>query len=205
MVANVLNFVFSAVLGRILSFEELGLVTLVSTLWYLALIFISPFTTTINRETAYLSAKKGEQMGLSFWASVMRMGLIASIFATAMWLFAAPALAQFFHVSNIFVFLIFAPILASGLVAYGNFGFLQGSLRFRAAASISLFESLSKLVLIAGLFFMGRESLAYAVVPVSVVISAALSFIFIPRGFRALSHTEHTFSFPWKFFAATFL
>lgn len=205
MVANVLNFVFSAVLGRILSFEELGLVTLVSTLWYLALIFISPFTTTINRETAYLSAKKGEQMGLSFWASVMRMGLIASIFATAMWLFVAPALARFFHVPNIFVFLIFAPILASGLVAYGNFGFLQGSLRFRAAASISLFESVSKLVLISGLFFTGRESLAYAVVPVSVVISAALSFIFIPGGFRALSHTEHTFSFPWKFFVATFL
>lgn len=205
MVSNVLNFVFSAVLGRILSFEELGLVTLVSTLWYLALIFISPFTTTINRETAYLSAKKGQQIGLSFWASVMRLGLIVSLFATAMWLFAVPTLARFFHVSDIAVFLIFAPILASGLVAYGNFGFLQGSLRFRAAASISLFESFSKLILIAGLFFIGRESFAYAIVPVSVVVSAILSFFFIPRGFRALSDTEHTFSFPWKFFVATLL
>lgn len=205
MVSNVLNFIFNAILGRILSFEELGLVTLVSTLWYLALILISPFTTTINRETAYLSAKKGEHTGLSFWASVMRLGLIASLFVTALWLFVAPALAQFFHVSNIFVFLIFAPILSSGLVAYGNFGFLQGSLRFRAAAAISLFESVSKVVLIGGLFLTSYESLAYTVVPASVVIAAMLSFIFIPRGFRALADAEQTFTFPWKFFVATFL
>ncbi len=204
-ISNVLNFLFNAFLGRTLSFEVLGLITFLNTLWYLALIFINPFATTINRESSYLFAKKGEEDARAFWASVMRTGLIASVFATAIWLFAVPTLSRFFRVHDIVLLISFAPLLAGGLIAFGNFGYLQGALRFRAAAYVSLAESASKLLLAGVFVFLGRDDIAYFAIPGSVLFSAVLSFFFIPGSMSALSNSRVSRVFPFEFFSAAIL
>jgi hypothetical protein len=56
----------------------------------------------------------------------MRFGLIASVFAMAAWLFAVPSLSRFFHIDELLLLTAFAPLLAGGLIAFGNFGYLQG-------------------------------------------------------------------------------
>ncbi len=203
--SNVLNFAFNAFLGRVLSFETLGMIALLNTLWYLALVFISPFATTINREVSYLSARNGEKEALAFWASVMRIGLIASVFVTALWLFAVPALSRFFHVSDILLLISFAPLLAGGLLAFGNFGYLQGSLRFRAAAVLSLIEAGSKFVVALGFVFSGLGEYVYLSIPISVVLAAFSSFFLIPRSGSALVRAPQTRSFPIEFFSAAIL
>ncbi len=204
-VSNVLNFLFNAFLGRVLSFETLGLITLLNTLWYLALIFINPFATTINRESSYLFAKNGEEDARAFWASVLRTGLIASIFVTILWLFAVPTLSRFFHVRDLFLLISFAPLLAGGLIAFGNFGYLQGSLRFRAAACISLVESVSKLLLAVAFVFLGRGDAAYLAIPGSVLLSAFLSFFFLPGSVASLANPVRSKAFPFEFFSAAIL
>lgn len=204
-VSNVLNFLFNAFLGRALSFEMLGMIALLNTLWYLALVFINPFATTINREVSYLSAKNGTSEARAFWVSVMRIGLIASLFATALWLFAVPALSRFFHVSDSLLLLSFAPLFAGGLIAFGNFGYLQGSLRFRAAAGLSLIEAGSKLLLVFGFVSFGWSEYAYFSIPLSVTLAAMSSFLFIPRAGTVLLSTPQSRAFPIEFFSAAVL
>lgn len=204
-VSNVVNFLFNAFLGRTLSFEALGAVTLLNTLWYLALIFINPFATTINRESSFLFARKGEEDARAFWASVMRVGLIASVFAMAIWLFAVPTLARFFRVNDLFLLISFAPLLSGGLIAFGNFGYLQGSMRFRAAAGISLVESTGKLVFAFIVVSLGASHFAYLAISASVIVSAAASFLWIPRPSALLSESRSSRSFPMEFFSAAIL
>ncbi|QQS20960.1 MAG: glycosyltransferase [Candidatus Moraniibacteriota bacterium] len=202
---SVLNFTFSAFLGRTLPFEALGAVALLNTLWYLALIFISPFSTMINRETSFLSAKCGAKEARTLWASVLRTGLIVSIFLSALWLFLVPTLARFFHVDDLFLLISFAPLLSLGLFSFGNFGFLQGSLRFRAAGVISFVEALTKL-LVAFLFVtFGYAEFAYLSIPASVFVAAVASGFFIPSVSRALLFEKSREAFPFTFFVAALL
>jgi len=51
---NAINFLFNAYLGRTLSFEDFGLVTIINTLWYLALIPCNALYTTVNHRIAYI-------------------------------------------------------------------------------------------------------------------------------------------------------
>ncbi|QQR77298.1 MAG: glycosyltransferase [Candidatus Moraniibacteriota bacterium] len=203
--SNVLNFAFNAFLGRMLSFETLGMIALLNTLWYLALVFISPFSTTINREVSYLSARNGEKEALVFWASIMRIGLIASVFVTALWLFAVPALSRFFHVGDVLLLFSFAPLLAGGLLAFGNFGYLQGALRFRAAAILSLVEAGSKLIIALGFVFSGLHEYVYLSIPVSVILAAFSSFFLIPGAGKSLLNAPQSRTFPLEFFSAAIL
>ncbi len=203
--SSILNFLFNAFLGRAVSFEMLGEVTLLNTLWYLALIFINPFATTINRETSFLFARNGEREARALWASMIRIGLIASVFFMAVWLFLVPSLLGFFRVGDLGLLVSFAPLLLIGLIAFGNFGYLQGALRFRAAAAVSILESASKLILLFFFIGFGLEQYIYLSIPLSVLFAAASSFFFIPKAFSSLSRAESNRSFPKELFLAAIL
>lgn len=55
VLANFLNFVFNVYLGRRLTLEQFGALTLLNTLLLLLSVFVSAWTTTVNREVAYRS------------------------------------------------------------------------------------------------------------------------------------------------------
>ncbi|MDP3685547.1 MAG: glycosyltransferase, partial [bacterium] len=72
LLANVSNFLFNAFLGRVLGFEDFGLVTLVNALWYIAALFFGALAVTVNHRSAYLATSVNAEASAAFWRSASR-------------------------------------------------------------------------------------------------------------------------------------
>jgi O-antigen/teichoic acid export membrane protein len=204
MLVNALNLVFNAYLGRVLSFEAFGLITLLNTLWYIALISINALYTTLNHQVAFMQAKFGSRAADDFFRTVRKRVLAIASFAALLWLLFAPFISSFFHLPGIIIPIILTPLMILGVLTATQKGFLQGKQYFQLVSLIIIVEALCKLFLAVILVTIGLPGYAYLSVPLAVLISAALSYYLSSQ---RLSHfKKHTYgTFPRKFFFAAVL
>lgn len=204
MVANLFNFVFNAFLGRVLGFEELGLVILINTIWSTAGIFIGAFSTTINHKVARLVTTEDVDASVSFLRSALKIGFIISFAISLVWIIAVPFLSQFFHIADKSVLFLFTPAISLGLIVAANRGYLNGNLNFGAVSFIILAETISKLAFAFLFVWLGLNSFVYLSIPISIAVSAIFSvWIILPKTKKVKISRQHTF--PTRFFAASFL
>ncbi|MEK7152181.1 MAG: hypothetical protein AAB773_01995, partial [Patescibacteria group bacterium] len=97
MFANVLNFLFNAFLGRELSAEDFGLITVLNTIVYLTSLFISGVGTTVNHHTAYISGRQNPSVGVAFLYRVRQYGFLITIALSLLWVALLPSIAHFFQ------------------------------------------------------------------------------------------------------------
>lgn len=116
VLSNFLNFAFNAYLGRVLSFVELGLLTFVNTIWYLTMVFLGAFATTINHHSAYLSGKESTATSARFFLQSLSKGLVFTGGFIILWLFSAPLVGHFFQIENVNVLLLFTPVFLFGII-----------------------------------------------------------------------------------------
>lgn len=204
IVSNFLNFVFNVFLGRSLTLENLGLVTFINSILYLVMIFISAFASVVTREVAFLSARRGLDIGASFLRSMTQKGLRFTVLASIVWVLMSPFLSKFFNIDSGMVLLSFTPVITFGVISSVNQGFLQGNLSFVHAAAIFLAEAASKLILAFVFWSIGLSELIYAVIPISIVIAAVLSREII-KGKLPDIVAKKDFVFPSGFFASSLL
>lgn len=201
VLAHFINFVFNAFLGRVLTFEEFGLVALINTFWYLALIPFSAIYATLNYRTAYLTSKENKEASLRFLKITNKKILsVASIF-TIGWLISTPLIDNFFQISNYFIPLSFTPIIILGVITAANKGYLQGIFSFKNVAGIMVAEPAVKLFF--AWFFVSSKlnSWVYLSIPISVIAAFLLSIWFIPKG--NIEKEKTNFTFPKRFFTAS--
>ena len=204
MISNFINFIFNAFLGRALSFEELGLVVLVNTIWSLAGIFIAAFSTTINHKTAHLATARGSEWSASFLYSALKIGLVVSLMISLAWIVMVPFLSQFFHITDKSILFFFTPAISLGLVLSANRGYLTGNMSFGIVSFLLLAETVSKLISAFLFVSLGLHSLVYLSIPISIAVSAIFSlWIILPQIRRIKISEQHIF--PAYFFAASFL
>ncbi|HWQ59770.1 MAG TPA: glycosyltransferase [Candidatus Fimivivens sp.] len=204
-VSSVLNFVFNAYLGRVLSYEEYGFVALVNTVWYFAMIAIGAFATSINHRSAYLLGR-GDRAGTRyFFFANLKKGVRISVLAALAWFLLSPFISSFFHVDGTIVLALFSPAFILGVVSAGSAGFLQGSFRFLRASVVVIAEAVSKLALAAIFVSFGLGSWAYLSIPLSIAVSAAVAFAFLHGVVPEETAKSGRPTFPNRFFAATVL
>lgn len=199
MVTNVLNFLFNSILGRQLSFEEFGLVTLIITFYYLSGIFTTALAATLNFQTSDLYRLGKEDEALAFFKKTLQKSALIAIIISILWILSTPLLMSFFHISEAWVILAFAPVFILSTITYAVIGYLQGSLRFHWAGGVTVTEPLGKLL--AGLIIIGLGIgyLAYISIPISLLISSLI-------GLAALRwiHTDYKKSNTKQAFPRTF-
>src|ERR1700733_78952 len=66
-VANILNYIFNAYLGRVLTFNDFSLIGLIGGFYSLASIFFGSYSTTVNYRSGFLIGKYGDGAGYNFW------------------------------------------------------------------------------------------------------------------------------------------
>lgn len=205
MAANFFNFVFNAYLGRELSLEEIGLVTLISTLAQFAALFLGGFGSTINHTTAFLSGKNDSPRSSAFLRASIKKGIIAACLISVLWVISVPFLTQFFQIRDTIVFYLFTPVIFFGVVGAAYKGFLQGNLYFRFVGILFLVESITKLAIAFALVKVGLDTWVFMAIPAGIAMSACAAFTFAARNFdisQTLSH-EARDPFPFGFFAGT--
>ncbi|OGG12594.1 hypothetical protein A3D77_04625 [Candidatus Gottesmanbacteria bacterium RIFCSPHIGHO2_02_FULL_39_11] len=202
--ASFLNFIYNAFLGRVLTFEEFGIITLFNSLLYVVGILLNAFTGTVNHRVAYLSGSVSRDASISYYRRVFKRGVAISVGITLLWLIFSPFLASYFRVSSVVPFLFYTPVLSLGIVYACQKGFLQGMFYFGRTGVVQLVEAVSKLVLAALIVALGFVGYVYLSIPASVtiafIVTTILSFSFLLR-----KNETHTYAFGRKYFTASIL
>ena len=208
IVGNVLNFIFNAYLGRVLSFSELNLVVFVNTLWFVMTIVVGGFSSTTNHRVSYLLAHKGRNAMWAFFLHNLKSVTVLVLAISIFWIFLSPRLASFFHVEDVLVLILFTPTIIFGFLSYAFQGFLRGSLRFFSVAVVMLTEAISKLILAFGFFSLGFAHYVYLSIPLSLFCATAVGGLVIWHMRSKASRDEvveqikekKVTAFPFKFF-----
>ena len=204
LIANILNFLFNAYLGRVLSFESFGLVTLMNTIWYIALVPITALLTTVNHRVAYLTAAKNRQAGVHFLVVTRRKSFFITLALSGIWLLLIPAIDDFFQINNMLIPLFFTPAIILGALLAANKGFLQGNFYFKLFAGIIIFEGVSKLLFAWFFVTLGMSFWAYLAIPLSIAVGCLLSFL--PANIPGSgSAQKDMYRFPQKFFTGSLI
>lgn len=211
MVANLLNFIFSLLLGRMLTLEQFGVLIFLNTISYIISIFSGALVTTVNHRTAFLAVKSGVRSGINFLKQVRYFTFLVAALLAVFWILGTGLLATTFQISEPLLLLSFAPVIILGVVTATNRGFLWGNLRFLALAAATIIEAGTKLLLALALVVVGLPEWVALAIPGSVLITFAVVWLFTARAERYFIKkgtspiVSTPFHFPGQFFAAAFL
>lgn len=173
MLANVLNFLFSAILGRTLAPENFGTLSLFTTIILLTGIVTGALGGSINYRVARYVGSNNRRLMRPFIRMVASRAVIVGGVVLVGWLIVAPTLAHFFHIQQTFLVLAFAPIfpimLSQGIWA----GFLRGDFAFKLVALGTLADPVVKLLVGALLIALHRQDLA----PVAIFASVTAGWL----------------------------
>ena len=199
--ANFLNFIYSAYLGRTITIEQFGLVSLFGGLLSFISIPTGALQGTVTYKTAYLFGKYGTP-AKEFWLKVRKQIILILIIATLLWLILTPYLSAVFKSGSFLPFYLFSPVLLTlGLLAVDR-GFLTGSQKFNLLAVILVVESVSKLFLTYVFVKLGLVSLVYAATPLSLLMALILAWVVSAKitNKAEQENDEESKVFPAKFY-----
>jgi len=151
LLANVANYGFQIVTGRMLSVEEYGLLA-----GFMSAITIITVTTSALQTTAARSIAAGESFSdkHSLSDGLTRTALVGSSVCAAVIMAAAPVLSRFFNIGTLPILLLGVYVVPSALDSIAA-GRLQGSKRFSGLAIYSASQALAKVGVASVFIFAG--------------------------------------------------
>lgn len=208
LMAGILNLGFNVYLGRVVSFEELGLVTLVNGILYFSNIPQAALSATITHKIGFFEGKKRPEAVGGFLKKTYKTFLLIACIFSVLWLVSIPLLGNFFNTSNLWPFLLFTPVWIFGIVGAIFRGLLSGKLLLGRMSLIFLSEPIIKFFGAFGLIALGLSGVVYSVIPLSIVASFLLALLLSSEYLKIHRHPEITRKeniFPGKFFVASTL
>lgn len=205
LIANVLNLVFNAYLGRNLSYSQFATVTLINTLWYLIAIVTSAFGITVTHRVAYLASKYGKNTTVYYYDWLKKKVYLSSLIITLVYLVSIPVIARFFNIQNLQVFLLFTPAIVTGAIAALNRGFLHGNFHFSSVAAIVIGEAVSKVIIVFMLVSSGNMDYSYLSIPMAVIVATLTSVILVYFKQRNILPQKHEYHFSKRFYLASLI
>lgn len=170
MIGNVMNFLYNAYLGRKVSLEDFGVVSLIGSILYIAHVPMGALGRTVTHRSAYLFGQFDTPIK-SFWKATRHKAYYWALGISVVWLAITPLLMNFFHTDSIVPFILFTPVWIIGTLSSVDGGFLGGNLKFTTIALISLVESTSKLLFSLLFVEAGLTHFVYAAVPLSMALA----------------------------------
>jgi len=200
---NFANFAYNAYLGRSISVEDFGLISLVGSFFYLSTVPMGALGKTVTHRTAFLLGKY-EIPVKQFWSHIRLRAIIAGTIATLVWLAVTPLLAIFFKSASYGPFLLFAPVWFIGATAAVDSGFLSGNLKFKVLAILIIVESIVKFLAAFAFVESGNSHLVYAATPIAMATSFLVGWFFATRIKQERKIIDpQVLNFPNKFFVTS--
>lgn len=207
LTAGLLNLGFNVYLGRTVSFQELGLVTLVNGFMYFSTIPQAALAGTVTHQVGFFEGRKNLRAITGFLNKTTKKFLLISYILTGIWLFLIPELGKFFKTENLLPLIVFAPVWTFGIAAAISRGFLSGKLLFGRMSVLMISEPLIKFAAAFALISAGLSAFVYSVLPISVVAAFFIA-IFLSSKFlkiQSSNFAEKENRFPGKFFSISAL
>lgn len=207
LVANIVNYVYNAYLGRSISEAEFGLVSLIGNFLFFSQIAFGALSATVTHRSAYLYGKFGKP-ARSFWEYVRKRSIRVVFLIALLWVISSPVLQVFFQANSVVPFLLFTPVWIVGAFLAIDGGFLSGNLMFRSIAVLTVIAPIAKLLFAAGFISFGMNKYVYAAIPLSLIVSYLFTHqiaasVRRSSGEKKIEHILQTF--PRKFFLTSVL
>lgn len=202
---GILNLGFSIYLGRVLPFEDLAKISLVTSFLFIAGIpQISLFNTITNR-IGFLEGRKQNYLAQAFLYTSSRKALFVSIVLSVIWLALIPVLMNYFRTTDFFPFLLFTPVWVFGTGFALIKGVLAGKIKLEKLGTLLIFEAVAKLVATLALLSFGYHNLVYAGIPISIIFSLIFAVFLANKDLELIAPTSRKkeLAFPFKFFFAS--
>lgn len=187
MIANVLNWLFNLQLGRTLSREEFGLISVFVAFQYLIAVPASALSTTVTRFTAYYIGKGEREKHFYFFRQYWWLSWMLGLLFLGGFLVTQSILANFFGISEQFLLFIFAGIFIPLFLVSFEKGVLSGQLAFGFLGFLLIVESVTKLFFITFLKNLPISPLTLSILslPISVFLVWFISLV-ITRSFHPM-------------------
>ena len=204
MGTNILNFIFNAYLGNVLSFAAFADITLLNTFLYIATVIFTALYNTITHKTALLFGKNSKKVPVDFLAETKKKIIKITIIFSILWIIFIPFTNTFFKLDNYLLSLSFSPIVLIGIFTAMNKGLLQGLFQFHFVPMIIFLEAISKLFLAWMFISLQLDAIVYLAIPFSLILSFLLSIILVKK-YPLSSKQNISYVFPKKFFSAALI
>ena len=182
MGGNVLNFFFNVYLGRRLSLELFGELSLFTSLLYLASIPLGSYSATISHNIAYLYGKYSEDYARGYLKYIFAKSMLFGVGLSVLWVVLIPHLSSFFQIDTDVPILIFTPIWVISFASSNFSGYLAGTLSFWKKGLLLLTEASTRLIIAFALLALGLSNLVYMSIVLSLTLSFALGWYLIRKG-----------------------
>lgn len=174
---NVFQFLYNAYLGRVLSLEEFGLVSLLGSFTLIASIIFNGLATTVSHRAAQIFGRRTGMPKMQ-WLKMAQFSLLpASVIASIVWISSAPLFQHLFHETSTLPWMLIAPIWIIGTATAVTHGLLSGTMRFGAVAGMTILESGMKFVLAVVLVTLGFSGFVYGAIPAALAISLVFGLV----------------------------
>src|SRR3989344_5533762 len=190
-VTSICNFLYNAYLGRALPLEDFGVVTLLASFSLLAQVIFGALTATMSHNSAWFIGKK--KFPKRQW--LLRVQAHAFMYAfipTALWLAAAPASTNIFHINTMLPWLLMTPLWIAGICSGITSGWLSGTMRFSALAIVMVTEGFGRLLFAFLLVRFGFAELVVASIPLASIsaLAAGAVLVFMKRQREDAGHVH---------------
>lgn len=201
--ANIINYLFNLLMGRMLSVADYGLLSSLSSLFILSAIFAIAFGNVITRFIATYHGsgnRKGEQAVILIGAKYITIFSVLILFILVM---LSPLIGKFLHVTNnIFVILIAFSSFFTLMLSLPQ-GFIQGKMRFLFLSAITIAQPIIKLIVAVILLFLGYSILGPFI---GILVGGALpTFVLYYYLFRKLLEKQQLQQFNEQDFKKEFI
>ncbi|MFC1625148.1 oligosaccharide flippase family protein [Patescibacteria group bacterium] len=171
MVANVINYVYHLLMGRMLGPSDYGVLASLFSIFYI--IGIVPLSSSVAI-TKFISSAKNKRELTETYQGIKKFILKLALVLSLLLAIFTPFLASFLHINQIFSVFLLTPILFFNLLTLVNLATSQGRIKFLGFVIPSIISSGGKL-----LFGIILVALGFSVfgAMVGIVISMILTFL----------------------------
>ena len=202
--SNFVNFFFNAYLGRSLSFEEFGVLSLLGSILFISSIPINALGSTIAHKTAFLFGKHSKSFARSNLAYYLRFSITSAILTTIIWILLIPSLTSYFQLGSSMALILFTPVWSIGLFGSTVGGFIDGTLSFGVAAIALAVEAVTKLGLAILFVWMGLSDYVFLAIIIGLFVHLITNLIFVLKD-KTISDEHISGHFEFKFYLASFI
>lgn len=207
IIANLLNFIYNAVLSRSISLEDFGTLSLIGNLLLIVAIPFSSLSRTVSHKSGYLLGENSKNIR-NFWKNLQLKTFIIGIGVFGVWLLVLPLLKEFFNTNSSLPFLLFSPVILIGLLGATNAGYISGNQRFTALGLMVMVEAIAKLAIAILIVWLGHTNYIYLAITLSICLTFIVGLTYAnkitPQVNEVAPKTEEI-KFPAKFYLSSIL
>lgn len=197
MSANVANWLFNLLAGRVLSNEDFAVLTVFLSLFSIINVPANAIATTVSRYTAYQKEQKDKILHASFLQHYSKVAFLFGIVISAVFILGAAQIKNFFSLPSIEHIFLFAPaILLLFLTAFQR-GVLKGHLLLIWVGVLMATEAVIKVltIVIVNIFQLPILPFVIASLPLSVLVNYLISRYLTKKMYPQIIEKKENISF----------